>query len=99
MESLIGIRGDGFVVVACDSSSARSVVRMKSDNDKVVPVDGHKLMGLAGPAGDCEHFSTYIQKNVKLYQLRTGIDLDMAAVANFTRSELAAFLRKSPYQV
>ena len=29
MEFMIGIQGDGFILVACDSSSGRSIVRMK----------------------------------------------------------------------
>lgn len=35
-----------------------------------------------------------MQKNVALYQFRNGIPLTTAAVANFTRGELATALRK-----
>ena len=34
-------------------------------------------------------FAEYIEKNIKLYTLRNGIELNPEAAANFTRNELA----------
>ena len=36
---------------------------------------------------------------MQLYKYRTGIPLNTRSAANFTRSQLAQFLRKSPYNV
>jgi hypothetical protein len=43
MDSLIGIVGDGYVLIAADSNQNRSVVRMKGDEDKILFLDSHKV--------------------------------------------------------
>ncbi|CAE7332138.1 PBD2 [Symbiodinium sp. CCMP2592] len=40
----------------------------------------------------------FIEKNVKLNELRTGIPMSTKAAASFTRNELAHALRKGPFQ-
>lgn len=62
-------------------------------------LDAHKLLVATGPQSDRVAFGEYVQKNMKLYELRNGVTLNGPATANFVRSELARFLRKSPYQV
>jgi 20S proteasome subunit beta 4 len=81
-------------MVCSDTSAVQSVVRMKLDEDKLVPVDSHKLFALSGEAGDRVNFSEYIIANVRLYALRNAAQLSTKAVANYTRSELATALRK-----
>jgi 20S proteasome subunit beta 4 len=56
-------------------------------------------MVATGPQSDRVGFGEYVQKNLKLYELRNGVTLDGPATANYVRGELARFLRKSPYQV
>lgn len=91
---LCGIRGKNFVMVCSDTTAVQSIVTMKQDEDKLVPVDSHKLFAISGEAGDRVNFSEYIIANVRLYSLRNGSQLSTKAVANFTRSELATALRK-----
>lgn len=90
---------DGFVLVAADTSAVNSILVHKSDEDKIMVLDSHKLLGASGESGDRVQFTEYIQKNVSLYQFRNGIPLTTAATANFTRGELATALRKNPYSV
>ncbi|KAG0497220.1 hypothetical protein HPP92_001668 [Vanilla planifolia] len=99
MECVFGLVGDGFVVIASDTSAVHSILVHKSNEDKVMILDSHKLLGVSGEAGDRAQFTEYIQKNVHLYQFRNGIPLTTAAAANFTRGELATALRKNPYFV
>ncbi|KAJ7546785.1 hypothetical protein O6H91_08G054400 [Diphasiastrum complanatum] len=99
MECVFGFEGDGFVLLATDTSAVQSIVVQKTTEDKIMILDSHKLMALTGESGDRVQFSEYIQKNVLLYQFRNGIPLSTAAAANFTRGELAQALRKSPYMV
>jgi len=99
MDSLFGLVGKDFVVVAADTVQARSILVLRSDIDKIMPLDSHKLLATAGPAGDRYNFSEYIQKNLHLHELRTGIQFDTKAAASFTRNELANALRRGPYQV
>lgn len=84
-------------MVCSDTSAVQSVIVMKDDEDKLVPVDDHKLFAISGEAGDRVNFSEYVIANVRLYALRNGMSLSTKAVANFTRGELATALRKSPY--
>ncbi|KAG7028893.1 Proteasome subunit beta type-2-A, partial [Cucurbita argyrosperma subsp. argyrosperma] len=94
MESVFGLVGNGFVIVAADTSAVHSILVHKSNEDKIMVLDSHKLVAASGEPGDRVQFTEYIQKNVSLYQFRNGIPLTTAAAANFTRGELATALRK-----
>jgi 20S proteasome subunit beta 4 len=99
MDSAIGICGDEFVLIGSDMTQIRSIVVLKSDEEKIVDLDSHKIMSLSGPNGDRVAFSEYIKKNIALYTLRHDAALSTHAAANFTRKELANALRSDPYQV
>lgn len=99
MDTLIGIRGKDFAVVAADKYACTSIVRMKKDEDKVLTVDDDKLLALSGEIGDRVQFGEYIRKNIHLYRLRSSIKLSTTAAAQFARQQLAYFLRQSPYNV
>jgi 20S proteasome subunit beta 4 len=81
------------------SDAARSIVQYKADEDKLTALDQYKLLGATGPTGDRNNFCEYIQKNIALYELRTGVPLSTHAAANYTRNQLAEALRQNPYQV
>uniref|UniRef100_A0A0B7AVR7 Proteasome subunit beta n=1 Tax=Arion vulgaris TaxID=1028688 RepID=A0A0B7AVR7_9EUPU len=93
MECLIGIQGKDFVLLASDTISARSVVAMKDDHDKMYKLSDNLLMAVCGEAGDNIQFSEYIAKNVQLYKMRNGYELSPHAAANFTRRNMAESLR------
>lgn len=97
MDFLMGIKGPDFVLLCSDTAAAHSIITIKQDEDKLVPIDSHKLFGISGEAGDRVNFSEFIIANVNLYSLRNNTKLSTKAVANFTRGELATALRKSPY--
>jgi len=56
-------------------------------------------IGATGPTGDRNNFCEFIQKNMHLYELRTGVTLSTHAAAKYTRNQLAEALRRNPYQV
>ncbi|KAL4236778.1 Proteasome subunit beta type-2 [Mactra antiquata] len=100
MECLIGIQGKDFVLVAADQVSARSIVSMKQDNDKMFKLNDNLLMLVSGEPGDTVQFAEYIGKNIQLYKMRNGYELSPSAAANFTRKNLADYLRsQTPYMV
>ncbi|KAH3801362.1 proteasome subunit beta type-2-like [Dreissena polymorpha] len=100
MECLIGIQGKDFVLVACDTVSARSIVSMKQDLDKMHKLNDNLLMLVVGESGDTVQFAEYMSKNIQLYKMRNGYELSPHAAANFTRKNLADYLRSStPYMV
>ncbi|ESP05311.1 hypothetical protein LOTGIDRAFT_181139 [Lottia gigantea] len=100
MECLIGLQGKDFILVASDTMSARSVVSMKQDQDKMFPLSDKLLMLVCGESGDTAQFAEYIAKNIQLYKMRNGYELSPHAAANFTRKQLADALRsQTPYNV
>ena len=57
-------------------------------------------MAVSGESGDTSQFAEYIAKNIQLYKMRNGYELSPSAAANFTRRNLADYLRsRTPYQV
>jgi 20S proteasome subunit beta 4 len=98
MDSLIGFVGADFVLLIADTSQARSILKMKGNEDKIVTLDPFKLAAAAGEQGDRENFTQFIQKNLALYALRTGTPLTMDEAATYTRHELSKALRRNPYQ-
>ncbi|CDY42791.1 BnaC01g22750D [Brassica napus] len=97
MECVFGLVGNGFAIVAADTSAVHSILVHKNNEDKIMALDSHKLIAASGEPGDRVQFTEYVQKNVSLYQFRNGIPLTTAAAANFTRGELATALRKVVY--
>ena len=88
------------VVLAADQGNARSILMYQKNLDKVVELSSHSALGVSGPNSDLVNFSQYIQKNIALYELSNdGTKLSTHAQANFARGELAAALRRGPYQV
>lgn len=99
MDFFMGLVGkkNGFVMVCCDTQAVHSIITIKKDEDKIVPIDSHKVFCISGEAGDRVNFTEYIIANVKLYTLRNETSLSTKSVANYTRGELATALRSSPY--
>lgn len=100
MECIIGMRCGDFAMVATDSHTARSIMALKLDTDKMYKLSDKTVLAVCGEGGDADQFAEYIQKNIKLYKLRNSYDLSTTAAANFTRRQVADSLRsRSPYQV
>lgn len=93
MECLFGITGNGFTLLSADTVSARSIVVMKGTEDKSRQLNAHTVLLYSGEPGDTVNFAEYIQRNIKLYGIRNGIELSPKATATFTRRELADSLR------
>eukprot|EP00794_Sanderia_malayensis_P004610 gene4610-5216_t len=100
MEFLVGMVGDGFVLLAADRNGGRGIVRMKDDQEKMFKLNSTTLMLVSGESGDTAYFAEYIEKNVSLYKVINGYELTPHATANFTRKMLAEYLRShTPYTV
>jgi len=98
MDSIFGLVGADYVLIAADASAARSILVFKHDQDKIMELDSHKLLAGAGTPADTSAFTEYVQKNMKLYELNNDLRLSCHGAANFIRGELAKALRKGPYQ-
>jgi 20S proteasome subunit beta 4 len=98
-DCVIGMVGKDFALVAADMNAGRSVMVFQQDLDKIMPIDSHKLLGLAGDPADIVQEPEYLQKNVELYRLRNGVSLSTHAMANYIRGEKAENLRRGMKQV
>jgi len=56
METSFAITGKGYVIVAADTTSARSIVKMKTDDDKIKTLSQHLLMAYSGEPGQSSLF-------------------------------------------
>ncbi|PNF15952.1 Proteasome subunit beta type-2 [Cryptotermes secundus] len=100
MECLLGIAFRDFVLIASDMTNAHSIMVMKDDEDKLHKISDKLVMAISGESGDTTQFAEYIAKNIQLYKMRNGYELSPNAAANFTRRNLADYLRsRTPYFV
>lgn len=66
---------------------------MLIDEQKIYKISDRLVMGVIGDLGDTTQFAEYISKNIQLYKMRNGYELGPTAAANFTRRNLAEYLR------
>jgi 20S proteasome subunit beta 4 len=119
MECQFALTGKGYVIVAADTTAARSIVKMKHDEDKIKTLGPHLLMSYSGepggrlllpiyfsrariyhPVGDTVQFAEYIERNLRLHQIRYHHPLRPSSAASWIRRQLADSLRsRSPYAV
>ncbi|KAG6869026.1 hypothetical protein C0993_005685 [Termitomyces sp. T159_Od127] len=120
METSFAITGKDYVIVAADTTAARSIVKMKTDEDKIKTLSPHLLMAYSGEPGtpivrthahtttrtdtarpgDTVQFAEYVERNIRLYQIRNLYPLRPAAAASWIRRSLAESLRsRKPYTV
>ena len=48
MDFLFGIRGKDFVMICSDTAATQQIINIKHDEDKLIVIDDHKIMGIAG---------------------------------------------------
>jgi 20S proteasome alpha/beta subunit len=60
MEASFALTGKGYVIVAADTTAARSVVKMKVDEDKMKILSPHLVMAYSGEPGMYFFFSPLI---------------------------------------
>ena len=100
-----GIQCDDCVLLMCDRSAVRSILRFNDEQDKVYELDSHMvrapprhrriapspppppeypsdtplsaqaMASVEKKGGDSDQFAEFVQKNLKLYSLRTGTSL------------------------
>jgi len=98
-ETLIGIKGKGFAIIAADAHmAAHQIIAIKDDESKIYESDG-KCFGIIGPSADRTQFAEIVIKNMALYRLKNGVSLSPHAAATWTRNVLANALRRGPYQI
>ncbi|TDL17668.1 20S proteasome subunit [Rickenella mellea] len=100
MECSFALTGNGYVLVASDTTAARSIVKMKTDEDKTKVLGPHLVMTYSGEPGDTVQFAEFVERNLRLHQIRHHQALRPQSAASWIRRALADSLRsRSPYAV
>ncbi|OXG52513.1 20S proteasome subunit beta 4 [Cryptococcus neoformans] len=100
MECSFGITGKDYVILASDMGAGRSIVRMKSDENKLKTLGPHLAMAFSGEPGDTNNFAEYIERNMRLYNIRNHFPLLPPAASAWVRRTLAEAIRsRHPYAV
>ena len=100
MECSLALCFKDFAMLATDKTSARSIMVMKDDYDKAFKLSDKMLMSVVGESGDTTQYAEFIAKNIQLYKMQNGYELSPKASANFTRRNLADYLRsRTPFSV
>jgi len=61
---------------------------------------GNIIMTSVGEPGDAQEYAQFIAKNCRLYKMQHGYDMSTHSAANFTRRNLADYLRsRTPFNV
>lgn len=70
------------------------------DDNKIHRISENVMVASTGENGDRIQFTEFIAKNIALYKMRNGYDLNPTSVAHYTRRNLAEYLRsRSAYNV
>nr|CAD7266403.1 unnamed protein product [Timema shepardi] len=75
-----------------ESRQPSSLTQFRNE-DKLHKISNKLVMAVSGESGDTSQFAEYIAKNIQLYKMRNGYELSPSAAANFTRRNLAEYLR------
>lgn len=67
MDSVFGLLGDDYAIIAADASASRSILVFKHDQDKIMELDSHKLFAGAGTPADSVHFMEFVSASLKLW--------------------------------
>lgn len=93
-ETIIAFKCDNFALVAAAGLNAFYYIKITDLEDKITPLDSHKLVACAGENGPRVNFTEYIKCNLQLNTMRQhGRKSSTPAAAAFMRNALADALR------
>ncbi|WWC66364.1 uncharacterized protein I206_100265 [Kwoniella pini CBS 10737] len=100
MECSFGLTGKDYVLLCSDMSAGRSIIRMKSDENKIKTLGPHLAMAYGGEPGDTNNFAEYVERNMRLYHIRNHYPLLPEPASAWIRRTLAESIRsRHPYSV
>jgi 20S proteasome subunit beta 4 len=100
MDSIFGITGKDFVLIAADKSVTQSIIKMQDDDNKLIELGNNQILGSVADVSARKDFSKLIKANVNYYYYRYGNRLLTKETAHFTRKTVWDSLRsRKPYQV
>ena len=73
MDTLFGFVGTDYVIIAADRAAQFSIVKLHDSEDKILQLDGNKLLAAGGDTADRINFSDLMQKNIHLYYFKVSL--------------------------
>ena len=70
LDTIIGIQGKNFVLLASDSLFYRSGIVMKDNDDKIIQLDATKLLAIGGPTYMVDILVNWFKSMLRLIQLQ-----------------------------
>ena len=94
-------QGDVVVIPKCVNMMCKYMINpcfliyllVLSDQRKSYQLSDKLVMTAVGESGDTNQFAEFITKNIQLYKMQNGYELSPSGAANFTRRNLADYLR------
>jgi len=85
LDTLLGLQGRDFVLLAADPVLSRSLLLLHSHHDKLPPLGPHHCLALGGPVYFTEIISEVLGAEKRLFEKRLRRPLTTKAVANMAR--------------
>lgn len=77
----LGFVFQGGVIIAVDSRASQGAFEASNTVRKVIEINNRLLGTMAGGAADCQYWEEYLAMEVKLYELKYGEELTVAAAS------------------
>ena len=75
METSFALTGKGYTLVASDTTAARSIVKMKVDEDRIKVLSSHLVMAYSGEPGAFFHPILYHPSNSHIFKATQSTSL------------------------
>lgn len=86
----VGLLGKGFVVLAAERKATMGYLVASKHTKKIIELDKHAGMTIAGSVGDAQALERYIKAEMKLYELEESRKISIKAVATLVSNILYA---------
>jgi proteasome beta subunit len=86
----VGIKGKDFVVLAAERKATMGYLVASKHTKKIIELDKHAGMTIAGSVGDAQALERYIKAEMKLYELEESRKISIKAVATLVSNILYA---------
>jgi proteasome beta subunit len=84
----VGIKGKDFVILAAERKATMGYLVASTHAKKIIELDDHVGMTIAGSVGDAQALERYIKAEMKLYELEEGRKIPIKAAANLVSNIL-----------
>lgn len=86
----VGIMGKGFIVLSAERKATMGYLVASKHTKKIIELDKHVGMTIAGSVGDAQALERYIKAEMKLYELEESRKISIKAVATLVSNILYA---------